>query len=129
MQLRRAKGIIVVASLVTALLAGYAFLARRGHHRAALYGSAGVLTQLVSDWEREGKPTNAALTNLLASFGSYRPFVFSETVQIDGTNYRCLFGIRSKRFAHDGLLAITPEKVVIWTGTDGNQLVELGHRK
>ena len=96
---------------------------------AALYGSAGVLAQLVSDWEREGKPTNGALTNLLPGFGSYRPFVFTNAIQIAGTNNRCLFGIRSARFAHDGVLAITPERVVIWTAPGGDQLIELGRLK
>ncbi len=123
----RAKHIVLVVCLSAALLAGLTFLARRENHRVALYNGAGVLAPLVSDWERQGKPTNMALMILPSNYGSsYELFVFTNTILIGGTNYRCLFGLRSARFARDGVLAITPEKVVLWIGTGDQEVLDLG---
>ena len=68
-----------------------------------------------------------ALMILPSNYGSsYEPFGFTSTSQIEGTNHRCLFGLRSARFARDGVLAITPEKVVLWIGTGDEEVLDLG---
>jgi hypothetical protein len=92
-----------------------------------MYAGAGVLAPLVSDWEWQGKPTNMALMVLPSDHGSaYEPFVFTNTIQIRGTNYHCLFALRSARFAYDGMLAITGERVVLWVGTGDAEVLDLG---
>lgn len=126
---RATAGAVILTLSLAALLAAYALLARRGYHRAAIYGSAGVLAALVDDWQRNDRPTGGALTNLLAGFGTYKPFVFTNTIRIAGTNYHCVFALRNAAFASQGLLAITPEKVVIWTGEDGSEVVDVARRR
>jgi hypothetical protein len=44
-------------------------------------------------------------------------------VQVDQTNYHCLFGIRDEWFSKDEMLAATSEGVVIWIRKSGNQLL------
>ena len=83
----------------------------------------GTLNVLVLKWKKQGEPTNSVLTNLLTGFRTLKPFVFTNTVSIAGTNYHCLFGLRDSRFQEDGVLAITPDRSVIWVGPSGNKFI------
>jgi len=123
MQPKHGAGLIASAAIFVVLLVTYAHFARRGHHRAAVIRDAGVLTQLRADWTRYGRPTGSALASLLSEYGRNRPFVFTNVVQVGGTNYGCMFAISDERFAEPGMVAITTQGLVLWTGSTANYIV------
>ncbi len=140
--MRVKKLAFIIGLCVLAVVIGCAImivLANRAWHEDAVINNASMLASLVSDWEKATQSSinlasisdwneaarmpNRTLTNLLASCGSYKPFLFTNTVQVEQTNYHCLFGIRDEFFSKDEMLAATTDGVVIWIKKGGNQLL------
>ena len=119
----RIAGIVLL--IAAALVIGYAVVSRKAFHNDAVLWNAANLVSLVSDWRKAGAPQGEALTNLLSGYGSFRPFAFTNTMKVNGTNYQCLFAVRSPRFAEDGLLAVTKDQVAIWVGQKERRIVEV----
>jgi hypothetical protein len=124
---------IIALCVSAAIIIGVVLVVKtnRAWHERAIVNDTVTLTQLVSDWNKAGQPTNQGMSNLLASYESpyksYKPYISTNVVQVDGTNYRCLFGMRDSWFAKNETLVVTPEGVVILTNREGNGIVYSRH--
>ena len=130
-------GLCVSATVIGCVI--MAVLANRAWHKVAIVNNASALGALMLDWKKAAQSSmnlvstsdwnetarlpNRTLTNLLASCGSYKPFLFTNSVQVDQTNYHCLFGIRDEWFSKDEMLVATSEGAVIRIRKSGNQLL------
>jgi hypothetical protein len=120
------KIVIILVCLVSVLLVGisiYGMLLRRSLDKAAIWSSSGVLVALADHWRKDGEPQGEALEKLLASYGTFKPFVYTNAVNITGTNFVCLFGIERARFAEPGKLVITRDGTIIWIGEKGARII------
>ena len=131
----RAKRVIFIIGLcILAVIIGYVILAIKAEYvyrRIAIVNDTPVLLQLLSDWEKGSRPSGQETTKLTAKyespFKSYKAYLFTNTVQVNGTNYSFIFGIRDSRFATNETLAVTSEGVVILVSGKGNQIVYSKH--
>lgn len=117
---------IVAGIVVCALLVGvvvYSILAKRSFHKVAIFRDSGVLITVVEEWRKAGEPRGEALEKLLSSYGSFKPFVYTNSVDVAGTNFVCLFAVEDARFAEAGKLAITSDRTIIWLGEKGSSIV------
>lgn len=132
--MRVKKVITVVGLCIFVAVIGIIILEIKATHvyrRIAIVNDTPALLQLLADWKKAGQPSGQETANLIAKYESpyksYKAYIFTNTVQVNGTNYGCLFGIRDSRFAKNETLAVTPEGVVILVGGKGNQIVYSKH--
>lgn len=128
MRAKKLTSIIVLCVLAVAIICAVLIItANRAFHRTAITNDTVTLVQLLSDWDKAGQPSNQDVTNLIAKYESpyksYRPYIFTNVVQVGGTNYHCLFGMRDSWFANNETLVVTPEGVVILINRGGNRIV------
>ena len=114
-------GIFVCALLVGVMV--YSILANRSFHNAFLISNSASLIGFVEDWRKAGKPQGEELEKLLSSYGSFKPFVYTNYVGVAGTNFVCLFAVEDARFGQVGKLAITSDRTIIWLGEKGSSIV------
>jgi hypothetical protein len=107
----------------------FSLLTRRAYHKVAITTNTSALLATLSQWNDAGQPAGEALDILLSLQGSYRPFLFTNTVRINGTDYRCQFAIRDSRFRENGVLAITSRGTILWLSEKGNALVQVRDRE
>jgi len=132
MRVKKLTSIIALCVLAVAIICAVLIIkANRAFRRIAIVNDTATLMQLLSDWEKAGQPSNQEATNLVAKYESpyksYKPYIITNAVQVDGTNYRCLFGIRDSWFARNEVLAVTSEGVVMLVSRKGNQIVYSKH--
>jgi len=121
-----AKKAHIVGSLVCALLIGaivYSIFARKAYNKVALISDSSALIALVNDWRKAGEPAGDALKKFCSGYGpysSFKPFIYTNSVEIAGAKFVCLFAIEDDRFTQTGKLAITHEGTIIWIGEKGS---------
>lgn len=124
-----AKKTGIVVSLVCALLIGamvYSILARRAYYKVALISDSSALIALVNDWRKAGEPAGDALEKFCSGYGpysSFKPFIYTNSVEVAGTNFVCLFAVEDARFAEAGKLVVTREGAIIWIGEKSSRVV------
>lgn len=141
---KRWQKISVIWGIVFVAIIGFVswvITAERAIHKDTIIDDANVLGQLmldwrntksssirlssVSDWNGIAQLSNRTLTNLLANYRSYKPFIFTNMVQVNHTHYQCLFGIRDERFSKDEMLVASTNGVIIWITKNGNRILAL----
>jgi hypothetical protein len=100
-------------------------LARRSFHKAAIIRDSGALLGLVDDWRKAGEPEGEAAEKLLANYGSTKPFVYTNAVNVGKTNFVCAFAIHDAAFAERGKLVVTREGTIIWIGENGSRIIPI----
>lgn len=121
-----AKKIGALTGLVCVLLIGiliYSILAKRSFHNAAIIRDSGILLGFIEHWQKAGEPQGDALEKLLSSYGSLKPFVYTNSVNVGGTNFVCLFAIQDVRFAEVGKLVVARAGTIIWIGEKDSRIV------
>jgi hypothetical protein len=117
----RSKAFIIVASAILLMILagaiGFVILAPRGHHKVALTINMARLNSVMDEWRKAGRPSGDVL-HQLASTNTFKPFVHTNVVVLDGYPHHCLFGIRDSRFAKEGALVVTRDGVFIWMGKE-----------
>ena len=132
MRTKKLTSIIVLCILAAAIICAFLIVtANRAFHRTAIINDTVTLVQLLSDWDKAGQPSNQEVANLIAKYESpyksYKPYLFTNVVQVDGTNYHCLFGMRDSWFAENETLAVTDQGIVILINSEGSQIVYSRH--
>ncbi len=112
----------VVCAFVVCVTA-YSILGKRAWHNAILRRDSAILVGIVNDWRKTGEPQGEALGKLLSSYGSFKPFIYTNSVEAGGTNFVCIFAIQDAAFAEAGKLAVTRDRTVIWIGEKGSRIV------
>ena len=122
------KSSAIVAGLTLGVVLGvliYSTLARRAFHRAAVIRDSGILLGFVDTWRKEGEQGGQAVESLLANYGSTKPFIYTNVVNVGGTNFVCAFAIQDAAFAEPGMLAVTREGTIIWIEESGAKVIPI----
>ena len=115
------KSSAIVAGLTLGVVLGvliYSTLARRAFHRAAVIRDSGILLGFVDTWRKEGEQGGQAVESLLANYGSTKPFIYTNVVNVGGTNFVCAF-------AEPGMLAVTREGTIIGIEESGAKVIPI----
>lgn len=124
----------VMVGAVCVLLVGalvYSTLSRRAYHKVALIGDSSALTALMNDWRKAGEPQGEALEKFCSSYGpysSFKPFIYTNPVEIAGTSFICLFAVEDARFTESGRLAVTRDGTIIWIGEKQSRVILSGRK-
>jgi hypothetical protein len=112
--------ILLVLCVLVACAGIYCILAVRANHKAALIRDAATLIGVVNDWKKNGEPQGDQLQKFLAGYGTFKPFLYTNSVQVQGIKFVCLFAIKDQGFDKAGKLAVTRDKIVIWVGENSH---------
>jgi hypothetical protein len=128
MRAKRLTSIIALCVLpVIIICAVLVVKANRASHKRAIVNDTVTLMQILSDWDKAGQLSAHDVTNFIAKYESpyksYKPYLFTNVVQVDGTNYHCLFGMRDSWFAENETLAVTDQGVVVLIDRERKQII------
>ena len=128
MRPKKAAFILAICVLaITIILAVVIVAENRAWHRAVIVQDTNTLLNLLSDWEKAGQTSSQEVTNLFAKYvppnSKDKPYLYTKVVNVDGTNYNCVFGFQDTWFAKNERLVITSGRVVILINRNGNRII------
>jgi hypothetical protein len=103
------KRVVIAVLVVLAALIAFGEFYILGYGRAlrlaGIVSAHSALKQAYVEYSRQGsvKPN-----------GSLKPFVFTNTVVVDGTPFHCVVAVAVPRFEDEGVLAMTTNETLVW---------------
>lgn len=92
----------------------------RAFRRDAVTVASFKLRWVLTDWINHNEPHGKILNDLLLRYGSTRPFLFEQSVMVEGSNVPCVFAITSDQFPEGVMLAITRGGTIVMVSEQGN---------